>query len=248
MNVPRKPEHEPVVPDWSDLIPDNEWALYREVLDRALKEEIPFALGGGFAFSYHSRRWRDTKDIDLYVMPQDVQRTVRIVEQAGFKDFHDQQPYDRAWIYRGTREGVIVDVIWAMANQRAQVDEDWLKRGPAVNLRGVRVKVLPTEELIWAKLYIMQRERCDWPDLLNILYVRGPELDWKHLLARVGDDVRVLGSLLNVFGWMCPKQAAALPSWIWEPMGVLAPPPGKDCGVNERHAALLDSRDWFGPK
>lgn len=234
--------------DWSSLIPDNEWQLYRKVLDEVLKQRIPFALGGGFAFSYYARRWRDTKDIDLYVLPRDRERVIAIVEQAGFADFHDQKPYDRKWIHRGEREGVITDIIWAMANQRAHVDEAWLSGGSEIELRGLRLKVLPPEELIWAKLYVVQRERCDWPDLLNILHVQGPRLDWAHLLKRVQNDVRVLGALLNLFSWMCPAQAAELPEWIWEPLGLHAPRGGPDCGVSRERVALLDTRDWFGPR
>ena len=30
--------------------------------------------------------------------------------------------------------------------------------------------MLPPEELIWAKLYVLQRDRSDWPDILNLLY------------------------------------------------------------------------------
>lgn len=236
------------VPNWSHLIPDNEWALYRKVLDGMLDQKIPFALGGGFAFSFHALRWRDTKDIDLYVLPRDRERTIEIVESAGFRDLHGEKPYDRAWIYRGTRERVIADIIWAMANQRAQVDDDWLQRGPEVELRGLRLKMLPAEELIWAKLYIIQRERCDWPDLLNILYVRGATLDWQHLLGRVDGEARVLGGLLNVFSWMCPGKAAELPSWIWEPMSLRPPAPLPDVPVDSRRVALLDGRDWFGPE
>lgn len=236
------------VPDWSRHIPEGEWALYRRVLDGMLEQNIAFALGGGFAFSYHAHRWRDTKDIDLYVLPRDRQRTIEIVERAGFQDLHDQKSYDRGWIYRGTRDGVIADIIWAMANQRAQVDEEWLRRGPTVELRGLRLKMLPAEELIWAKLYIIQRERCDWPDLLNILYVQGPSLDWGHLLDRVDQESRVLGGLLALFSWMCPARAAEFPPWLWESVGLRPPAAAPDVPLDSRRVALLDSRDWFGPK
>jgi hypothetical protein len=233
--------------DWAGLIPEHDWQLYRRVLDLTLKEGIPFALGGGFAFSYYSRRWRDTKDLDLYVLPHDRERMVEILNQTGFRDLHDQKPYDRKWIYRGWLDDVITDIIWAMANQRAEVDEVWLGRSPEIELHGLKLRLLPAEELIWAKLYVMQRDRCDWPDLLNILNVRGPGLDWRHLLTRVGDDVRLLGGVMSVFCWMCPGRAVALPSWIWDRLGLHPPAAGSDCECNRRRVALLDSRDWFGP-
>ena len=247
MQTPR-PDEQVYAFDWSHQVPEGEWALYRKVLGGLLEQNIPFALGGCFAFSFHARRWRDTKDIDLYILPRDRQRAIEIVERAGFQDLYQQKPYDQAWIYRGIHDGVIADIIWAMANQRAQVDEEWLERGPEVDLRGLRVRMLPAEELIWAKLYIIQRERCDWPDLLNILYVRGPTLDWQHLLRRVEHETRILGGLLSVFSWMCPARAAELPSWLWESVGLQPPVAGPNIPVDSRRVALLDSRDWFGPQ
>ena len=232
---------------WSGLLSDEEWTLYRRVLKPMTAQGLLFAVGGGFAFSYHSRHWRNTKDLDLYILPQDRPRAVELLERAGFKDLYPAKPYDRAWIYRGTREEVIVDLIWAMANQRAQVDEDWLKRGPESEIHDLPLRILPVEELIWAKLYAVQRDRCDWPDLLNILYIQGPALNWVHLLGRVDDDTRLLGGLLSLFCWMCPAEAAKLPAWIWEPLGLHAPAaPGHDETALHR-VALLDRRDWFGP-
>jgi hypothetical protein len=93
----------------------------------------------------------------------------------------------------------------------------------------------------------VQRDRCDWPDLLNILYMQGPELNWVHLLGRVDEDTRLLGGLLNLFSWVCPRVAAELPTWIWEPLGLRPPPAANGHDVTLHRVGLLDRRDWFGP-
>ena len=46
--------------------------------------------------------------------------------------------------------------------------------------------MIAPEELLWQKLYILQRDRCDWPDVLNLIYALGPLLDWEHLLEPPG--------------------------------------------------------------
>ena len=109
--------------------------------------------------------------------PRDRARMIKVVKAAGCRDLFDQVPYDRGWIYRSTHENVIVDLIWAMANQRTMVDETWVTRGTIVQMRDMQVRLLPIEELIWAKLYVIQRERCDWPDLLNVLRALDTEAD-----------------------------------------------------------------------
>ncbi|MDQ4075570.1 MAG: nucleotidyltransferase family protein [Chloroflexota bacterium] len=233
--------------DWSELIPEEEWVLHRAVLDEAKARQVRFALGGGLAFSAYTRRLRNTKDMDLYVLPEERDAMIEATRDAGYKDYYEEEPYDREWIYRGYRDDVIVDVIWKMANYRAEVDEAWLTRGPEVEIRDTRLRLLPPEELIWAKLYVVHRDRSDWPDLLNVLYAVGPELDWEHLLSRVGQDVPVLAALMSLFGWLCPTRAREFPEWIWERMHIAPPAPGPDCQEDRHRIELIDTRDWFGP-
>src|SRR5581483_3604262 len=102
------------------------------------------------------------------------------------------------------------------------VDQSWF-RGSRVEVDGEVFLLLAPEEALWSKLYVLQRDRCDWPDALNLLYGVGPEIDWRHLLARLGEDAPLLIGLLSVFGWLCPDRARELPSWIWNELRVNSP-------------------------
>lgn len=169
-----------------------------------------------------------------------------ILADVGLEDYYDQKPYDRNWIYRSCRDDLIVDVMWAMANQRAQVDDVWLS-GPEVEVEGERVRLLPPEETLWSKLYVLQRDRCDWPDALSLLSAIGSEINWTHLLNRLQDDARLLKALLTVFEWLCPDGATTFPAWLWERLAK-TDNDGKDCAeIALRRAGLLDSRPWFPP-
>jgi hypothetical protein len=233
--------------DWSQFVPEHEWVLYRAVIEGARAQGIRFALGGGLAFSTYSGRLRNTKDMDLWILPSDREAMIQVITAAGFADYYEQEAYDRQWIYRGFREGVIVDTMWQFANYRAPVDETWFTRGREVRVHGERFRLLPPEELLWSKLYIIHRDRCDWPDLLNILLALGPMINWEHLLRRVGEDAPLLGGLLSLFSWLCPAQALQLPTWVWPRLGLLEPKLGPDCEQDRRRVLLLDTRDWFGP-
>jgi len=116
-------------------------------------------------------------------------------------------------------------------------------------LHGRRVKSLPAEALIWDKLYIMQRERCDWGDVLNLLYYTGPRVNWEYLLCRIGEDTPLLTGALSVFRWISPGRAAELPSWLWQKVGLAAhDAPGELRDFDKRKIDLLDRRPWFGPE
>ncbi len=231
---------------WLERLPPEQWAIYKAVMVQARLRGLQFAIGGGFATMTYTGQWRETKDIDLYLMQSDKYEMIRVLTDCGLEDYYQQQPYERHWIYRSYKEGVIVDVIWAMANRRAAVDEDWLY-GPELAVDGEHFRLVPAEETLWSKLYVLQRERCDWPDAMSLIYALGGGLNWRHLLERVKEDAPLLTALFYVFAWVCPNRARELPSWLWSELGVrreqAEPPPE---GESNR-ASLLDSRPWLTP-
>lgn len=228
---------------WAAEIPDDQWDVYVKVIREARRRKLPFALGGAFATASYTGCWRNTKDMDLYILPRDREAVIAVVRDLGLRDYFDEKPYDRAWIYRAHCGDTIVDTIWAMANGRAQVDERWIFCGPEVTLRGERLRVLPAEEMIWDKLYIMQRERCDWPAIMNLIQVAGTELDWSRLFGRLGGDSPLLAGALSVFRWISKDHETLVPAWVLDRLKL--PAHTEDENREECRARYLDSRPWF---
>jgi hypothetical protein len=242
MNGYRVPTHEI---DWKSLIAPEHWRRYKCVLDQATRENVPFALGGGLAVGVYTGKGRHTKDLDLYILPEHKQWAVEVMAQCGLDDYFPVKDYDRAWIYRGHDGEVLVDAIWAMANKRAVVDEGWLERGPMIRMFDQQFRVIPPEELIWSKLYVMQRDRCDWPDIINLVNATGPTLDWNHLLRRVETDAPLVKALLSIFAWVSPERAREFPTWLWKKLQLDPPEPAHDPEDRPKRPDLLDSRPWF---
>ncbi len=219
-------------PEWLSYLRSEEWTVFCEIFRRTHDAGIEILLGGGLALSAYMplRRW--TKDLDFYIRPADRERMVALLNEAGFADYHEQLPYDRSWIYRGIRNGVIVDVIWSFANHLTEVDEEWFRFSRSIRFDGFDLRVMPPEELIWAKLFVFQRERCDWPDILNLLYYAGPDLNWERLRARLGPNEPLFEGLLAVFHWLCPTHLLE----------------NRDAECRADRVKLLDSRDWFLPQ
>jgi hypothetical protein len=57
--------------EWTTQIPDNEWAIYERAISALRTTGRPFMLAGAFSLASYTGRWRNTKDIDFYVLPQD---------------------------------------------------------------------------------------------------------------------------------------------------------------------------------
>jgi hypothetical protein len=100
----------------SDVFSDDDWATYRRALAAVRQIEVPFALGGGLAVAFYTGHWRASRDLDLYVLPQDAPVVSSALLDAGLVDYFDVRPYDRSWIFRAASGEAIVDVIWALAN------------------------------------------------------------------------------------------------------------------------------------
>lgn len=229
---------------WAAAISKDEWATYCSAMRAMRSAGIPFMLGGGFALAAFTGHWRDTKDIDFYVHPRDRHSAIIALSRAGFEDYYAQRPYDRNWIYRSFKDNRIVDVIWSMANQRAQVDELWFEHGATMMIRGERLLVVPPEEYMWCKLYILQRDHCDWTDVFNLLYTSGTRIDWDHLLNRLENDFPLLQALLLVYRWLCPRYAQRLPRSLWKRLR-LPPASARRHPPRYNRIRLLDSRGWF---
>src|SRR5690349_933950 len=73
----------------SELIPAEQWSVYERVLKLACERSLKFALGGGLVFSHYANRWRNTKDLDLYIRPQHKDAMIAVLHEAGLKDYFD---------------------------------------------------------------------------------------------------------------------------------------------------------------
>ena len=231
--------------EWAAIVPESEWAIYQKALKAVRPLGWPFMIGGAFGLACHTGRWRNTKDLDLFVMPDHHEAFVDALLKTGFIDYYETLAYDRGWIFRAIYEGVIVDVIWNTPNRRTQVDEKWFQYAPHVTLRGEELMGVPAEELLVLKSFVLQKDRCDWSDLINLLCFTAASIDWDHVIDRFGTELPLLRGLLNVFAWVCPVEAAQIPEAIRNRLHLEIILPDDPAAVTRERVKLLDSRPWF---
>jgi hypothetical protein len=230
---------------WGPLIPDDQWSAF---LDGALAVQtaaVPFVLHGAFAMAAYTNRWRNTKDVDVIIRELDREHAIAALLGAGFQDYYEREPYDRSWIFRGTKDGVIFDIIWGLPNHRVLIDDAWFQRATPLWLRGRLFAIAPVEEVIRIKLYVFQRERCDWVDVFNLLAAAVARIDWRWLVERAGVDLPLLQAAISVFNWLSPQRARLLPAWLREQFALPEVDGGDLAALEKEHVRLLDSRPWF---
>jgi predicted nucleotidyltransferase len=171
----------------------NEEALLDALADvsSALEEAgVGYALIGGLASSAYGRpRW--THDIDVFVHPDDAGRTLEVLASQGFAT----QKTDSRWLYKGVRDGVLVDVIFRSTGD-VYLDEEMLARSQIREVKGRRVRAVAPEDLILIKAVVHDEwTPRHWFDAQAIL--ARTDLDWEYLVRRARlSAFRVLSLLL----------------------------------------------------
>ena len=184
--------------------------FYRHVLERMNAEGVRFLVGGAYALEHYTGISRRTKDIDLFVHPDEVHDALRLLEGAGY----ETEVTSPIWLGKARCGDDFVDVIFSSGNGIAEVDDDWFTHAEEGQVLGIRVKLCPAEEMIWSKSWVMERERYDGADVAHLIRARGPRMDWHRLLARFGLHWRVLLAHLVLFGFVYPGERAAVPEWV----------------------------------
>jgi hypothetical protein len=197
-----------------DLLAPETIEFYREAMDALDEAGVPFLVGGAYAYARYTGIERHTKDFDVFVRPEDFDRALDAFEGKGW-------PTERTfshWLGKGLKGEDFVDVIFSSGNGVARVDEQWFEHAPQGEVLDRPVRLVPAEEMIWSKSFIMERERFDGGDVAHVLHARAADLDWDRLLRRFDVDGgwRVLLAHLTLFGYIYPGDAHLIPNHVME--------------------------------
>src|SRR5262249_5168140 len=146
--------------------------FYLRALKLVRESGVPFLLGGAYAFGTYTGILRHTKDLDVFVRPDDAPRVLGAFARAGFRT-EVTFPH---WLGKALNGDDFADVIFNSGNGRCPVDDEWFAHARRAEVLGAAVSVIPAEEMIWQKSYIMERERFDGADVAHLLRARGPGL------------------------------------------------------------------------
>jgi hypothetical protein len=186
--------------------------FYREAMEFLAKANVPFLVGGAFAFVHQAGIDRSTKDLDIFVRPADVQRLLRASGEAGI----EADLFYSHWLAKIRSPSGFVDVIFSSGNGVAVVDDQWFEHATEREVLGLRVLVAPPEESLWSKAFVMERERFDGADVAHIILAHGERLDWRRLIDRFGPHWRVLLAHLVLFGFIYPSERSRVPPEVLE--------------------------------
>jgi hypothetical protein len=194
----------------TDQLSPETLAFYRRSMAALDAAGVAFLVGGAYAFERYTGIARHTKDFDIFVHPRDVDRTLETLAAHGCET---DLPF-RHWLGKARCGDDFVDVIFSSGNGVAAVDDDWFRHSIETRVFDHPVRLIPPEEMIWSKAFIMERERFDGADVAHILRASAERIDWPRLVARFGDYWRVLMSHLVMFGFIYPSERHRIPPGV----------------------------------
>ena len=153
-----------------------------KVAAAALRDaDVPFMLGGGLAI--WARGGPETEhDVDFFVKPEDAERAWKSLEEAGF---HTEEPPE-GWLYKGFRNGVMVDLIHAPSGLR--IDDEFLDRAEELEVHAVRMRVMSANDVLVAKLLAMREHQVDYDQVLEMARTVREQIDWDEVRARTRES------------------------------------------------------------
>jgi hypothetical protein len=185
-------------------------AIYRRALQLLTDADVPFLLGGAYAYAHYTGVVRHTKDLDLFLRQADVDRA-----RAAFEanDFRTELTYPH-WLAKAFAGDHFVDLIFNLGNGVGPVTDDWFAHAEPGELLGVPVRLLGPAEMIFSKVFTMDRGRFDGADVAHVVRACGDRLDWRRLLDRFDAHWRVLLCHLVLFGFVYPADRDKVPKWV----------------------------------
>lgn len=217
--------------------------FYRSALSVLSDADVPFLVGGGYAVEMFTGIQSHKKDLDIFLLPPDVQRAVDALQAAGYHS----EIVDPVWLAKAYFGSQFIDMIFNANNAICPVDEQWFTPGVPATIFDMEVRLCAPEEVIWQKCFLMARDRYDGADVAHLLLRCGEHLDWERLLRRFGSQWRVLYSHLILFGFIYPNQQQVIPTRLMENLAARLAEDIEASPVAERkicHGALL-GRDQY---
>lgn len=187
-------------------------AFYRRILHVLSDASVPFLVGGSHAFLEYTGIVRNTKDIDLFLRRDDLDRALAALSAASYRT---ELTFPH-WLAKARSNEDFVDLVFSSGNGVCTVDDEWFEHAVETQVLGMPVKIVPCEEFIWQKSFVMERERFDGADIMHVLRACASTLDWTRLTQRYGDNWQLLHSYLVLFTFIYPSESAALPAVVMD--------------------------------
>jgi predicted nucleotidyltransferase len=149
----------------------------RDVAAALRDADVPYLLAGSFAAWARGGPAHPT-DLDFAIKPDDGERAVAALEDAGMTEKQTPEP----WLRKVSHGDVQVDLIFDPAG--LAIDDDAVARGDDIEVGGMTFHVMAIDDVMTTKLYAFKEHYLDYESALEMARVLREQLDWDELRRR----------------------------------------------------------------
>lgn len=193
-------------------LPAEVQAIYTRAMQTLQDAGVPYLVAGALAVYHYTGLWRNTKDLDLFLRPEDRDPALVALANAGFR----VEILASHWLAKAVDDDVVVDLISGFGNWLQPVDDSWFEASEPLRIFGLDTSVLAITDLIWAKSYVAGRERFDGADIAHLIRRAHDRINWQHLLDRYADHWELLSVYIHYYRFVYPEARSLVPTWVVE--------------------------------
>ena len=187
-------------------------AVYKAALAALNADQIHYAVGAAFARYAYTSIWRYTKDLDIFIMPENLKASLEALNRAGF----ETRIKEEHWLAKAWMEEFFIDLIFGTGHGQIPVDEETFRGSKKTRILGITTTLVPVEEMIASSMYIAGRNRFDGPEIVHLIHSYKGKLDWARILHRLENNRELLLWYLLLFDFVYPGHPSYLPKKIME--------------------------------
>lgn len=188
-------------------LPSEQAAVYRQALELFNKSGIKYAVGAAFARYTYTGIWRQTKDLDIFLRPDDLNQAMQSLMENGFHT----EVREKNWLAKAWKDGHFLDLIFGTGHGQLPIDDSAFEGSKRGKVLGVTTMLYPIEEMIASAAYVAGRNRFDGPEIVHLIRFAKGKLDWERILTRLGDNRELLLWHLLLFDFIYPGHSNYLP-------------------------------------
>lgn len=187
--------------------------FYDKLLKTLIDKNLPFMIGGTYAFNQYTGLDRATGDIDLMCPQEDFPTILKELTKSGYQT--ELAEIELNWLAKvKDNEGYYTDIIFAERNGLNKIDRSVLENAREGKVLGHTVKLQPVEDMIRSKTYIHNRHRDDTGDVIHLILKQGRTLNWEYLLQKMEPHWELLMAHLLHFIFIYPSERRIIPKWV----------------------------------
>jgi hypothetical protein len=230
-------------------MPEATAEVAREAMRTLDEAGVRFLVSGAYALGHYTGIERHTKDFDICVRASDIDDALSALADQGF----ETEVSSDIWLAKAHLDGQLVDLVFNSGHAEHPVDDSWFDRAGKREMLGRQAEIVPVEELVRSKAFIMERERYDGADVAHLLLCGADRIDWDHMLECFGGHWPMLYAHLVMFHYIYPAHQDRIPDEVMQELADRVDRRREEAGPDEeicqgtllsRTQYLVDIDEW----